>query len=102
MQSATEFCTMLPLNSQLTVRLLAGQSSTLTVEMQIFGSSVLPFTSDKQGIITQGMAAFLNSGVTASQIILTVETQIAGVSFTYCLKQYMSYSWSQELWHASY
>ena len=47
--------------------------------MQIFGSAVLPFTSDKQGIITQGVATFLNSGVTASQIVLTLENTIAGV-----------------------
>ncbi|KAA6426293.1 MAG: hypothetical protein FRX49_03404 [Trebouxia sp. A1-2] len=57
-----------------------GQSATLTLDMQIFGSAVLPFTSDKQSIITQGVATFLNSGVTASQIVLTVENTIAGTS----------------------
>lgn len=31
-------------------------------------------------IITQGVANFLNSGVAASQIVLTVRDQIAGVS----------------------
>ncbi len=58
----------------------AGQTATLTLDMQIFGTSVLPFTTDKQGIITEGVATFLNSGVTASQIVLTVESTIAGVS----------------------
>jgi hypothetical protein len=60
----------------------AGQTATLTLDMQIFGSAVLPFTSDKQSIITQGVATFLNSGVTASQIVLTVENTIAGVRNT--------------------
>ncbi len=50
--------------------------------MQIFGSAVLPFTTANQGIITQGVATFLNSGVTASQIVLTVENTIAGVRHT--------------------
>ena len=50
--------------------------------MQIFGSAVLPFTTTNQGIITQGVATFLNSGVTASQIVLTVENTIAGVRDT--------------------
>ena len=54
--------------------------STLTMEMQIFGQSVLPFTSAKQGIITDGVARFLGTGVTGSQIVLTVQNTIAGVS----------------------
>lgn len=62
----------------------AGQSatfdSTLTMQMQLFGSSVLPFTSAKQTIVTDGIAQFLGTGVTGSQISLTVDTTIAGVS----------------------
>ena len=50
------------------------------MDMQIFGSAILPFNTTKQTIVTQGVATFLNSGVTASQIILTVENTIAGVS----------------------
>ena len=66
----------------LNVSCCAGQSATLTLDMQIFGSAVLPFTTTNQGIITQGVATFLNSGVTASQIVLTVENTIAGVRHT--------------------
>ena len=60
----------------------AGQAfdSTLTLDMQIFGQNLTTFGSDKQSIITQGVATFLKSGVTASQIVLTVKNQIAGVS----------------------
>ena len=68
------------MSTDMTATLAAGQTSTLTVQMQIFGSSILPFTSTNQGIITQGMANFLNNGVTASQIILTVQNTIAAVS----------------------
>ncbi len=66
----------------LNVSCCAGQTATLTLDMQIFGSAVLPFTTTNQGIITQGVATFLNSGVTASQIVLTVENTIAGVRHT--------------------
>ena len=62
---------------------LAGQAfdSILTLDMQIFGQTLTTFGPDSQSIITQGVANFLNSGVAASQIVLTVRDQIAGVSF---------------------
>lgn len=61
---------------------LAGQAfdSILTLDMQIFGQSFASFGPGSQSIITQGVANFLNSGVTASQIVLTVKDLIAGVS----------------------
>ena len=60
----------------------AGQTfdSTLTLDMQIFGQNLTTFGTDQQTIIKQGVATFLNSGVTATQIVLTVRNQIAGVS----------------------
>lgn len=75
-------CSLEVFHSWSTVSCCAGQTATLTLDMQIFGTAVLPFTTDKQSIITQGVATFLNSGVTASQIILTVENTIAGVRNT--------------------
>lgn len=61
---------------------LAGQAfdSILTLDMQIFGQTFTSFGPESQMIITQGVANFLNSGVAASQIVLTVRDQIAGVS----------------------
>lgn len=51
------------------------------MQMQLFGSSILPFTSAKQSIVTNGIANFLGTGVTGSQIDLTVENTIAGVRY---------------------
>lgn len=69
----------------------AGQAfdSILTLDMQIFGQTLTTFGPESQSIITQGVANFLNSGVAASQIVLTVRDQIAGVSFL---------SHSQQIW----
>ena len=50
------------------------------MQMQLFGTSILPFTSSKQSIVTDGVARFLGTGVTGSQIRLTVDNTIAGVS----------------------
>lgn len=50
------------------------------MQMQLFGSSILPFTSSKQSIVTDGVARFLGTGVDGSQISLTVDNTIAGVS----------------------
>ena len=51
----------------------------LTLDMQIFGQSLASFGPSSQAIITQGVANFLRSGVTASQITLTVKDTIAAV-----------------------
>ena len=50
------------------------------MQMQLFGSSILPFTTSKQTIVTNGIARFLGTGVTGSQISLSVDNTIAGVS----------------------
>lgn len=54
--------------------------SILTLDMQIFGPTLATFPPQSQAIITQGVASFLKSGVTASQITLTVKDLIAAVS----------------------
>ncbi|KAL3142020.1 hypothetical protein ABBQ32_004656 [Trebouxia sp. C0010 RCD-2024] len=54
--------------------------SILTLDMQIFGQTFTSFGPESQMIITQGVANFLNSGVAASQIVLTVRDQIAGTA----------------------
>lgn len=50
------------------------------MQMQLFGSSILPFTSAEQSIVTDGIATFLGTGVTGSQISLAVQNTIPGVS----------------------
>ena len=62
--------------------MLSGQTldSILTLDMQIFGPTLTTFPPQSQAIITQGVASFLKSGVTASQITLTVKDLIAAVN----------------------
>ena len=73
--------------------LLPGQTfdSILTLDMQIFGPTLTTFPPQSQAIITEGVANFLKSGVTASQIQLTVKDLIAGVSCPLASKSLLPY-----------
>ena len=80
----------------LTVDLLPGQTfdSIMTLDMQIFGPTLTTFPAQSQAIITEGIANFLNSGVTASQITLTVENMIAAVSHCFASNHSYHIIWS--------
>ena len=75
------------------VGLLPGQTfdSIMTLDMQIFGPTLTTFPPESQAIIAEGVANFLKSGVTASQITLTVKDFIAAVSHLLAGKSLLSY-----------
>ena len=77
----------------LMVGLFPGQTfdSIMTLDMQIFGPTLTTFPPESQAIIAEGVANFLKSGVTASQITLTVKDFIAAVSHLLAGKSLLSY-----------